>query len=56
MRFGAARRFFPRRGKSRAPARGRRRESAYFFAAAMGGWVFFIQASWTIIMTWFVDH
>ena len=35
-----------------AAAQGR----AAYFLTGRGGWVFFIQASWTIIMTWLVDQ
>ena len=45
--------FFSTVWKNRMGAAPRGR--AYFFTGR-GGWVFFIQASWTIIMTWLTDQ
>ncbi len=43
----------PEVGGTTSPAGGPARP--YFFRGT-GGWNFFIQASWTIIMTWLVDQ
>lgn len=37
-------------------SRGRLRMRRTYFLMGRGGWNFFIQASWTIIMTWLVDQ
>ena len=38
------------------PALARKPPHRGYFFTGRGGWCFFIQASWTIIMTWLVDQ